>query len=104
MKTRLFASPWLRTQKTLETAEALEILKNDVWKEASVLFAAEREAKIKSGKYEDINYFTDVVGVKNPFEDYLQAGVLIFNIKEFSLPSIESPSSILKIEVIAASF
>jgi len=50
MKTRLFASPWLRTQKTLETAEALEILKNDVWKEASVLFAAEREAKIKSGK------------------------------------------------------
>ena len=50
MNTRLFASPWVKTQKTVETEEAIELLKDDVWKEASVLFAAEREAKIKFNK------------------------------------------------------
>lgn len=50
MKTRLLASPWVKTQMTDETAEALELLKNDVWKDASVLFAAERETKMKSGR------------------------------------------------------
>ena len=50
MKTRLLASPWVKTWQTVETAEAIELLQDDVWKEASVLFAAEREAKIKSNK------------------------------------------------------
>ena len=50
MNTRLLASPWLKTQKTVETAEAIELLRDDVWKEASVLFAAEREAKMRSNK------------------------------------------------------
>ena len=49
MKTRLLASPWTKPQLTHETAEAIEFLQDDVWKEASVLFAAEREAKLKSG-------------------------------------------------------
>ena len=34
---------------TDETSEAIEILKDDVWKESSVLFAAERETKLKAG-------------------------------------------------------
>lgn len=50
MNTRLLASPWVKTKKTLETEEAIELLKDDVWKEASVLFAAERETKIKFNK------------------------------------------------------
>ena len=50
MKTRLLASPWVKSPMTQETAEAIELLKDDVWKEASILFAAEREAKLKSGK------------------------------------------------------
>lgn len=49
MKTRLLASPWVKTQMTNETAEAVELLKDDVWKESSVLFAAERETKLRSG-------------------------------------------------------
>ena len=50
MKTRLLACPWVKPQLTKETTEAIELLKDDVWKEASVLFAAEREAKMKSGQ------------------------------------------------------
>lgn len=50
MKTRLLASPWTTPQLTHETAEAIELLQDDVWKEASVLFAAERETKLKSGQ------------------------------------------------------
>ena len=50
MKTRLLASPWAKPQLTRETAEAVELLKDDVWKEASVLFAAERDAKLKLGQ------------------------------------------------------
>ena len=50
MKTRLLASPWVKTWQTVETAEAIELLQDDVWKEASVSFAAEREAKMKSGQ------------------------------------------------------
>lgn len=50
MKTRLLASPWVKTWQTVETAEAIELLHDDVWKEASVLFAAERETKMKSNK------------------------------------------------------
>ena len=50
MNTRLLASPWVKTRKTIETEEALDLLKDDVWKDASILFAAEREAKLKSNK------------------------------------------------------
>lgn len=50
MNTRLLASPWVRTHKTEETSEAIEILKDDVWKEASVLFASERDAKMLLGR------------------------------------------------------
>ena len=50
MKTRLLASPWVKAQMTDETKEALEILSDNVWSEASILFAAERETKMKSGK------------------------------------------------------
>ncbi|MBR0534286.1 MAG: hypothetical protein IJK19_06315 [Bacteroidales bacterium] len=50
MKTRLLASPWTKPQLTRETAEAIELLHDDVWKEASVLFAAERDAKLRSGQ------------------------------------------------------
>lgn len=50
MKTRLLASPWVKTQMTDETAEAIELLQDDVWKDASVSFAAEREAKMRSGQ------------------------------------------------------
>ena len=44
------ASPWAKPQLTRETAEAIELLQDNVWKEASVLFAAEREAKMRSGQ------------------------------------------------------
>ncbi len=50
MKVRLYACPWVKAQMTDETEEAVELLRDDVWKESSVLFAAERELKIKSGK------------------------------------------------------
>lgn len=50
MKTRLFACPWVQTQMTDETKEAIELLKDDIWKESSILFAAERETKVRSGK------------------------------------------------------
>ena len=50
MKTRLLASPWVKTWQTVETADAIELLQDDVWKDASILFAAEREAKMKAGQ------------------------------------------------------
>ena len=50
MKTKLYASPWVKAKMTGETEEALELLKDDVWKEASVLFAAERETKMRAGR------------------------------------------------------
>ena len=50
MKTRLLASPWTQPQLTRETVEAIELLQNNVWKDASVLFAAERDSKLRSGR------------------------------------------------------
>lgn len=50
MKTRLFAPPWCTPDLTEETIEALALIEKDVWKEASIHFSAERDAKIKSRK------------------------------------------------------
>ena len=50
MKTRLVSCPWIKPQLTQETIEAINLIKDDVWKEASVLFAAERDTKLKTGK------------------------------------------------------
>ena len=50
MKTRLLAPPWTKPTLTDETSEALEIISSNVWKDASVRFSAERDAKIKAGK------------------------------------------------------
>jgi hypothetical protein len=50
MKTKLFAPPWVSTELTEELKEAVEIISQDVWKEASVRFSAEREVKLRSGK------------------------------------------------------
>ena len=50
MNTRLLASPWVKARMTIETEEAIELIKDDVWKDASILFAAERETKLRSNK------------------------------------------------------
>lgn len=50
MKTKLLAPPWVNTELTEELKEAIEIISQDVWKEASVRFSAEREVKLRSGK------------------------------------------------------
>lgn len=50
MKTKLLAPPWVNTELTEELKEAVEIISQDVWKEASVRFSAEREVKLRSGK------------------------------------------------------
>ena len=50
MKTKLVASPWINPQMTEEAYEAIEIIGDDIWKDASILFAAEREAKQRAGK------------------------------------------------------
>ena len=46
-------------------------------------------AKIKSGQYEPLEYFQNIVGVKTPFAEYFQAGVLLFNINEMKKKNIE---------------
>ena len=50
MRTRLLAPPWVNTEANTELAEAIEIISNDVWKEASIRFSAEREEKMRAGK------------------------------------------------------
>ena len=50
MKTRLVACPWTTPSVTEEAFEAIELIQDDIWKEASVSFAAEREAKQRIGK------------------------------------------------------
>ena len=50
MKTKLFAPPWVETGLTEELKEAIEIIGQDVWKEASIRFSAEREIKLRAGK------------------------------------------------------
>lgn len=50
MKTRLLAPPWCKPDLTEESLEAIKLIADDVWKEASIRFSAERDAKIKAGK------------------------------------------------------
>ncbi len=50
MKTRLVAPPWSKPQVTEETIEAIQLLRNDVWRDASIRFAAERDTKTRLGK------------------------------------------------------
>lgn len=50
MKTRLLAPPWCTPILTEETVEAINLIADDVWKDASIRFAAERDTKIKAGK------------------------------------------------------
>ena len=46
-------------------------------------------AKIKTGRCEPVEYFRDKVGVKDPFTEYFQAGVLLFNVAEFRKQNLE---------------
>lgn len=46
MKARLEAAPWFKGEMTQEAAEAVAILAEDVWREASILFSAERNARL----------------------------------------------------------
>lgn len=50
MRIKLQAPPWVNVGLTDELTEAVEIIGNNVWKEASVRFAAERETKQRAGK------------------------------------------------------
>lgn len=50
MNTRLVAPPWGSPALTSEAMEALEILGDGIWHEASVDFIAERDAKLRAGK------------------------------------------------------
>ena len=51
MKTKLVAPPWGAPELTQELKEAVSILKDNVWSEASVEFYANRDAKIRAGKH-----------------------------------------------------
>lgn len=60
--------------------------------EANLLAAAQDYgviAKIKVGKWEPLSYFQQTLGIKNPFSEYFQAGVLIFNIRRMNELKIE---------------
>ena len=50
MKTRLLSPPWCDPELTEEAQEAIKLIGDEVWKDASIRFSAERDAKIKSGK------------------------------------------------------
>ena len=50
MKVQLFAPPWGAPGMTAEGQEAVKILGNNVWADASTRFYAERDAKLRMGK------------------------------------------------------
>jgi len=50
MRAQLFAPPWGVPEMTDAGKEAVEIIGDDVWAEASVLFYAERDARLRLGK------------------------------------------------------
>ena len=50
MEVRLVSVPWIVPDLTEEAKEAIDIIGSDIWKDASIQFYAERDAKIKAGK------------------------------------------------------
>ena len=50
MKVRLFSAPWIHNELTDETKEAVEIIGGNIWRDASINFAAERDFKQREGK------------------------------------------------------
>lgn len=50
MKVQLFAPPWGAPRMTDEGQEAVNIMADNVWADASVRFYAERDAKVRMGK------------------------------------------------------
>ena len=50
MRVRLVAAPWTTPILTNEANEAIKIIGNDVWRDASILFYAARDTKVREGK------------------------------------------------------
>ena len=50
MKVRLFAAPWMTPVLTDEASEAIDIIGDDIWRDASIQFYATRDAKIRAGR------------------------------------------------------
>lgn len=50
MNVRLVAAPWTLQNITEETEEAIDIIGDNVWRDASIMFYAARDAKIRAGK------------------------------------------------------
>jgi len=50
MKVRLFSAPWIHNELTSEAKEAVEIIGDNVWRDASIRFSAERDFKQREGK------------------------------------------------------
>lgn len=50
MKLKIIAAPWSTPKLTKEFQEAIEIIGDDLWKDASIKFYAAREAKVNNGK------------------------------------------------------
>ncbi len=75
---------------TIVLEDIAELYRTDM---SDRLIAAVRDygvmAKIKSGRYEPVEYFQEKIGVQDPFSEYFQAGVLVFNISEMKRRNIE---------------
>lgn len=70
MRVRLLAPPWANPSLSSEVEEAIKIIGDDIWKEASVVFSAEREAKIRAGRSAPKGmqrYLNDVLGKRFAF-------------------------------------
>lgn len=50
MRVRLVSAPWCHPKLTDEGIEAIQIIGDDVWKDASIQFAGVRDAKSRAGK------------------------------------------------------
>lgn len=50
MKASLFVPPWGTPELTDAAKEAIDIIRSDIWKEASIQFYAQRDSKTKAGK------------------------------------------------------
>lgn len=50
MKVSLYSAPWCQPELTPEAREAIEIIGDDVWRDSSIQFYAERDSKMRMGK------------------------------------------------------